>query len=249
MRAARGRRAVSVGVCRLVEALHQITGLLKFNRQKVRSRNVDAFQLNACLIAAAGCNLIGPESQAARIRLTTEKVDVVNAHENTCLIDRVGSGRGFIIGDGNRGRARRTEGYSDGIAEGDGEVFSSFGVRIIDNRNQNLFGSVTGGEPQRPQGRLVIATRGGLPGDLTALIQARTVAGCVVNGECAGGASRTRHGYGQAPDAFRSGISGRAELHGGCWCWRWSWSWCWRRRWCWCRRRCGRAHRKARGEL
>src|SRR5205085_12290433 len=149
--------------------------LLEFNRQKVGGRNIDAFQLNACLIAAAGTNFIGPESQAVRIGFTIKKVDVVDAHKHTRLVDWVGSGRGFIIRNGNRGRTRRSERYACGVAEGDAEVLGSFGVRIVDDWNQNRLGSFTGREPQSPQGHLVIATRGSLPGDLAALVQAGSI--------------------------------------------------------------------------
>ena len=151
----------------------------------------------------------------------------MDAHKHARLVDRVGSRRGFIICNGNRGRAWRTERYACGVAEGDAEVLGSFGVRIVDDWNQNRLGSFTGREPQSPQGHLVIATRGSLPGDLATLVQAGSIAGRVVHVGCAGSTSGACHGHCPAPNALRSGIGSRAELHRRRW--RRSWRGCWRR--------------------
>src|SRR5205814_887661 len=80
-RAATRRRSARVAISHFVHALNQITCLLKFNRQEVSCRDVDALQINADLIGTAGSNLIDPKCQTIRVRRSIEKVVIVLANK------------------------------------------------------------------------------------------------------------------------------------------------------------------------
>src|SRR5205807_4444411 len=77
MRAAERRRSIRITVSSLVNALDQITSLLKFNGQKEGGRDVDSLRLDARLIVAAGSDLIGPKRQTASVRLSIENIVIV----------------------------------------------------------------------------------------------------------------------------------------------------------------------------
>src|SRR6266508_3096959 len=91
MRTVVRRTAAAIGVSRFVNALDEITSLLKFNRQEESSRDIDPLHLNALLIAAARSYLIGPICQPARISLTIQKVQVVLLYKKVRLVNRITS--------------------------------------------------------------------------------------------------------------------------------------------------------------
>ncbi len=90
MRAIEGRVGKRIAVSDFVHALDEIAGLLKFNREKVSCRDIDALQINAGLISSAGSYLVGPEVPAALVRLAIEKVVLVLADIVPRIVNRVG---------------------------------------------------------------------------------------------------------------------------------------------------------------
>src|SRR5207253_9549281 len=103
MRPAKCRSAAGAAVSCLVEALDQITGLLKFDRQKVSRRDIDPLQFNAGCVTAAGNNFVGPELQARSIRLAVEKIQIVLMDEPPRFVYRIAGRReGRCLGSGLR---------------------------------------------------------------------------------------------------------------------------------------------------
>lgn len=66
-----------------VDSLDQIASVLEFNGEKERGGDVDAAHFDATGVAATGSNLIGPESETGRVRLSIKKV-VIGRDSNTC---------------------------------------------------------------------------------------------------------------------------------------------------------------------
>src|SRR5207302_11313329 len=91
--------SAGVAVCSLVKSLNQITRLLKFGRKKVSGRDIDAFQLKACLVCAARSNLVGPKGQAALVGLSIKKIMIVLTNEYRRVINWIRSRVGSIIVD------------------------------------------------------------------------------------------------------------------------------------------------------
>src|SRR5947207_6780299 len=80
-----------VAVSGLVSPLDQITGLLKLDREKESGRRVNAFCVNAALIATAAGDPADHEVQTALISGTVEKIQIVLFHKKRRIIDRIGS--------------------------------------------------------------------------------------------------------------------------------------------------------------
>src|SRR5262245_24275439 len=97
MRAAERRRAGSVTISNLVEALNEITGLLKFDGEEERRRHIDTPYFVALNVVAAGSNLVSPEVPAALIRLSIQKVVIVLPHQIPNIVDRVGRQTGVVV--------------------------------------------------------------------------------------------------------------------------------------------------------
>src|SRR5438067_7592724 len=81
----------------LVEATHEVASLLKFNGQKERRTDVDAFHFAALRIGTTRFNLVGPEVQPRLIRLAPEKVVIVFADKEARVVNRIKGRRRFII--------------------------------------------------------------------------------------------------------------------------------------------------------
>src|SRR5438128_7414613 len=89
MGAAKGGTAVGIAVSGFVHSLDQITGLLEFNREKVRCRDVDSLQFNASRIRPAGSYFIRPKRQAAGVSLSVQEVVIVLADIVLWVINRI----------------------------------------------------------------------------------------------------------------------------------------------------------------
>src|SRR5438552_12511396 len=72
MRPARGGSGTAISVGGFVEALDEVTCLLKFNRQEERGRGVDALQLTACCVGSTRFDIVGPETYATRVSLAIQ---------------------------------------------------------------------------------------------------------------------------------------------------------------------------------
>ena len=72
-----------------VSFVNQIAGLLEFDRKIESCRSVDALEGCACRIGATTRDLIGPESHPGCIGLAIKKVNIVLAHEERRVVDRV----------------------------------------------------------------------------------------------------------------------------------------------------------------
>ena len=157
MRAAGGRRADGVAVTGLIHSFHQITRLLKFNRQEVSRRNINALHVDALWVRAARSDLVRPKVPAARIRIAAEKIVVVFLHIESRLIDGIRRrGRCVVVGDGNHRRVRGAQGCSDRIAQGHEKELVSFDVRIVNNQHIKRLARLAGGEVQRAEGDDVV---------------------------------------------------------------------------------------------
>src|SRR6267154_815133 len=88
-----GRLARPIAKGGLVKTLNQIAGLLKFNRDEERRRNVDPLVVDARLVIAAGGDLVSPEGQPTRVRSPIQKILIMLPHEKVGAIDWV-AGRG-----------------------------------------------------------------------------------------------------------------------------------------------------------
>src|SRR5207302_4520115 len=105
----------------LVNALDQITSLLKFDREKESCGDVNSFRLDARLIVAAGSDLIGPEGEARSVRLTIEKIVIVLADKILRVVYHVRRRLGHVIHDGYDGGCGRGQGGEGGISQADVE--------------------------------------------------------------------------------------------------------------------------------
>src|SRR5207237_613299 len=99
MRATNSRHAAGVTISSLVQALDEIAGLLKFNRNKVSCGSVDALDFRARRLRRAVIDVVGPEIPAALIRLAIEEVVIVLAHKEARIIDQVRRWASRSIGD------------------------------------------------------------------------------------------------------------------------------------------------------
>src|SRR5207253_2138463 len=88
-RSAKRRGAVGIAVSSFVHPLDQITGLLKFNREKVSCRDVYPFQFNASRIRPAGSYFIRPKRQATGVSLSVQEVVIVLADIVLWVINRI----------------------------------------------------------------------------------------------------------------------------------------------------------------
>src|SRR2546422_3908773 len=93
------RVAGRVSVSSLVHALDQITGLLKFERQKVGSRDINTLRVDALLVCAAGSDLVGPIRQAAGVSLSVQEIVIVLAYKILRVSNDVGRRLGWIVGN------------------------------------------------------------------------------------------------------------------------------------------------------
>src|SRR5436190_2009438 len=121
MRAAERRRSIRITISSLVNALDQITGLLKLDREEEGGRDVDSFRLDARLIGAAGSDLIGPEGEARSVGLTIEKIVIVLADKILRVVNHVRRRLGHVIHDGYDGGCGRGQGGEGGISQADVE--------------------------------------------------------------------------------------------------------------------------------
>src|SRR5258706_7146398 len=97
------RRATAVAVRRVIEALDQITGLLKLQRRKVSGRDVDAPEFQAGLVPSAGSYLIGPKCQTTRVGLPVEEVVIMLAGEVLRIINHIRCRLHCAVDDRHRG--------------------------------------------------------------------------------------------------------------------------------------------------
>ena len=59
-----------------MNAINEIAGLLKLNREVEGRRDVDALDFNALRVRLAGSDLIRPEAEAIGIRFAIKKIEV-----------------------------------------------------------------------------------------------------------------------------------------------------------------------------
>ena len=74
-------------------------GILEFDRKEERRRDMDALDLDALLVGAAGGDLVNPEGEPARVGLAIQEVEVMLANEERSFVDRVGRGSAGIVVD------------------------------------------------------------------------------------------------------------------------------------------------------
>ena len=103
MRAARSGSGAAIAVGGFVETFDQVTGLLKFNRQEERRRGVDALEVAACQVVPTGFDVVGPETNTARVRLAIQKVEIVLPDKETRDIAGIGTVRTVVIDDRHGG--------------------------------------------------------------------------------------------------------------------------------------------------
>src|SRR2546426_6174309 len=99
MRAADGGRTSCIAVSGLVETFDQVTSLLKFNRQEERRRSVDALQFAAGQVVSTRFDVVGPETNTARVGLAIQKVEIVLPYKKARDIAGIGTGRTIVIDD------------------------------------------------------------------------------------------------------------------------------------------------------
>ena len=157
MRSAKRGSAAGAAISRLVHPLNQITSLLKFNREKVGSRDIDPFQLHAGLIGAAGSDLIDPKRQAICIGRSIQEVVIVLADKVRWIIDDVRGRLACIVDDRYRGDCRSAKSSARRIAQVDIKSFISLDVRIVVDEHDKALRSLAGRKTQRPDGGDVIA--------------------------------------------------------------------------------------------
>src|ERR1044072_2496678 len=90
----------------LVHSVDEVASFLKLNRQEKRGRHVDAPNLDALRVGAAGSYLINPEVEPSRIRLAVKEVEIVLPHEETWDVARV-PGAWRIAVSNRKGHSRR----------------------------------------------------------------------------------------------------------------------------------------------
>ncbi len=77
--------------------LDEISGLLKFDRDKESRRDVSALVVDARRVRDATSDLAGPERKPAGVRLAIEKIYVMLTHKEGRLVDRIGGVNGFLF--------------------------------------------------------------------------------------------------------------------------------------------------------
>src|SRR6266436_2736919 len=90
MRSADARCAARIAVSGFVDALDQITGLLKFDRKKISRRDVDALGVDALLVSTARSDLVIPKIPSAQIRKSAEEIKVVLTDVEPWIVNDVG---------------------------------------------------------------------------------------------------------------------------------------------------------------
>src|SRR4030095_14855847 len=74
-------------------AMNQKARLLKFNCQEEGGAGGDALDVSTLRVGAARIDIVHPESEAGRVGLASQKIDVVLPHKEGRKVDRVGRRR------------------------------------------------------------------------------------------------------------------------------------------------------------
>src|ERR1700675_3370355 len=90
----------------------------------------------------------GPAGKAWRVRFAAQKVYVLLAHKEVCVVDWVCAVGRLVIGDGYCRRARGTEGSAAWTAETDRETLVAFRIAIVHQRHRKSLERLTSGERQ-----------------------------------------------------------------------------------------------------
>src|SRR5678815_2916532 len=99
-----------------------------------------------------------PGGITGRIGFAIQKVEILLPHKESSAINRVGPVCGLVVLNGCRRRVRRAQGEADGVAQRYRESFITFRIRIIDNRNGDVFRGFTDPETRPANRSDVVAT-------------------------------------------------------------------------------------------
>src|SRR5262245_27297976 len=210
-----GKSRVSrhLAISGLVDALDQVAGVLKLNREKERSRDIDPPRFDAARVVATGRDLIRPELKPRSVRLAIKKVVIVLADKILRIVYRVCGRLGCIVNNRNGRDGRPSETDSGRIAESDAEGFVAFYERIFINQNRKRPGCLTRGKAQSAEGFDVVLplTRGDIRRLVINSRRARSITDPVYS-------NRDRRAV------LLHAVARRTELHNvGCWCRSWQW--------------------------
>src|ERR1044072_6821965 len=136
----------------LVHSVDEVASFLKLNRQEKRGRHVDAPNLDALRVGAAGSYLIIPEVEAGRIRLAVEEVEIVLPAEETWDVAR-GPAAGRIAVGNRKGHSRRgakRDSASRRLTQTDRKALAVFRIKIINQKNRDGLRSFARGKVQGP---------------------------------------------------------------------------------------------------
>jgi hypothetical protein len=147
----------------LIETVDEKAGLLEFLRDEESCRNVYAPSMLASGVALAESNLVGPISEARRIRLAVEKVPVLLADEELRVVQRISAGNGNV---GVRNRNLRRHGAAQaralGVSQSEIEEPVALYPAIVQRHRSDDFARFSGSEKERAaRGRVVGAGAGG----------------------------------------------------------------------------------------
>src|SRR5207253_720811 len=90
MRAIDCGSAAGIAIGSLVKAFHQVSRLLKLNREEESCRHIDTFSVDAHRVGAAGIYFVGPVGQATGVGLPIQKIGIVLPYKKIRLIDWIG---------------------------------------------------------------------------------------------------------------------------------------------------------------
>src|SRR5437899_6398008 len=83
-------------------------------------------------VAGTVINGVHPTSESRRIRLAAEEIDVLLAHEEVRVVDRIRAVAAVVVLDGHGRSGLRAQRRAGSTAETDCESLISFRIRVID---------------------------------------------------------------------------------------------------------------------
>src|ERR1044072_2942711 len=222
MSAAEGRRSRTAAVSNFVQALDQVAGLLKLDREEESCRHVNAANLTTGLLLGGWprltfVDLVLPESQTWGVRFAVEEIKIVLTHEEVAVessvLDGISPVHRFVAVYGYGDVDWRTQGAEHRIAQADIEGLGTLAKGVVDDEDGNSLRRFVRGELQSAGGSFVVGTIAGC-----------RVAGRVINAGCC--SRRTGASYLQV-NVYRrvrrfGGAGGARRKLNGIWPGRWS---------------------------